>query len=257
MASGQNFEGTITWKITSEITDPATKAKMDEANKKMNDPATQAQIKEMKEKMNDPQFKAMMESNPQLKTQMESMIKMSEGGGGLTSMMPTGYMIKMKDQNTLTKMEGGMMGNMEMLYLKNKNVTYQIDRENKTYKALPHVTSDTSKLADVKVTKTTETAKILNYPCTKYIVESNIKGHTMQQYFWTTTAIKELDMKSLARQSMSSHQQAFFYEKIEGVPLKIEIKQPQGAMIMEAVGVKKESLAASDFTLPKDFKEVH
>ena len=257
IARAQNFEGTIVWKITSEITDPATKAKMDEANKKMNDPETQAQMKELKEKMNDPQFKAMMESNPQMKTQMENMIKMAEGGGGLSSMMPTGYIIKIKDQNTLIKMEGGMMSNMEMLYLKNKNSTYQLDREKKTYKVLPHMANDTTKLPDVKVTKTTETTKILNYPCTKYIVETKSNGHTMQQFFWTTTAIKDLDMKSFAHQRTGNGQQSFFYEKVEGVPLKIEIKQPQGAMIMEATEFKKQSLSASDFSLPSDFKEIH
>ena len=46
----------------------------------MNDPATQAQMKEMQEKMNDPEFKAMMESNPQLKAQMEAAMKMMQGG---------------------------------------------------------------------------------------------------------------------------------------------------------------------------------
>jgi hypothetical protein len=257
IASAQNFEGTIVWKISSEITDPAAKAQMDEVNKKMKDPATQAQMKELKEKMNDPQFKAMMESNPQMKAQMESMIKMAEGGGGLSSMMPTGYTIKIKDQNTLTKMEGGMMSNMEMLYLKNKNATYQLDREKKTYKVLPHMTNDTTKLPDVKVTKTTETTKILNYPCTKYIVETAINGIATRQFFWTTTAIKDLDMKSFAHHRVSNGQQSFFYEKIEGVPLRIEIKQPQGAMIMEATEFKKQSLSASDFSLPGDFKEVH
>jgi len=257
IASAQNFEGTIVWKITSEITDPETKAKIDAANKKMNDPETQAQMKELREKMNDPQFKAMMESNPQMKAQMENMMKMAEGGGGLSSMMPTGYIIKIKDQNTLTRMEGGMMANMEMLYLKNKNATYQLDREKKTYKVLASVNSDTIKMPDVKVTKTTETTKILNYPCTKYIVETKSNGLAMQQFFWTTTAIKDLNMKNFANQRMGSNQHSFFYEKIEGVPLKIEIKQPQGAMIMEATEFKKQSLPLSDFSLPGDFKEVH
>jgi hypothetical protein len=41
----QNFEGIITWKITSEITDPQMKAQMEQAQKQMNDPATQAQMK--------------------------------------------------------------------------------------------------------------------------------------------------------------------------------------------------------------------
>jgi hypothetical protein len=249
----QNFEGIITWKISTEM-DAATKAKVDEAQKKMSDPATQAQMREMKEKMNDPQFKAMMESNPQMKAQIEQMLKMAEGGE-TSSLMPSGLMLKIKGQNTLSKMEGGMMGNMEILYLNDKRTTYRIDREAKTYSVLSSAAMDTMKLPDVKITKTGETTTILNYPCTKYIVSSTIQGQPMQQIFWTTTAIKDLDMKSLAKQRMGNSQQAMFYEKIEGVPLKIEMKHAQMGMIMEVTGIKKQSLAAADFSIPTGFKE--
>ena len=252
IAFGQAFEGTLTWKISADM-DPATKAKMDAAQQKMNDPAAQAQMKELKEKMNDPEFKKMMESNPQMKAQMEQMMKMAEGGGDMSSIMPKAIVIKIKDQNTLTHMDGGMMGNIDVLYLKNKNTTYKIDREAKTYSVMS--TSDTMKLQDVKITKTSETAKILNYTCTKYIAESTVQGQPVQQIFWTTTGIKGLDMKSLARQRMGNNQQTMFYEKIDGVPLKIEMKQPQMGMTMEVVEVKNQSLPSSDFTLPKDFKE--
>ena len=74
--------------------DAATKAQMDDAQKKMNDPETQAQIKELRDKMdNDPEFKKMMESNPAMKAQMEAMMKMSEGSN-LNSMIPTGFTVK-------------------------------------------------------------------------------------------------------------------------------------------------------------------
>lgn len=249
----QNWEGIITWKISTEM-DAATKAKMDEAQKKLNDPATQAQMKEMKAKMNDPEFKAMMESNPQMKAQIEQMLKVAEGGN-VNSFMPTGFTLKIKDQNTLSKMEGGMMGNMELLYLNDKSTTYRLDRESKTYAVMSTTIADTMKLSDVKITKTGETATILNYPCTKYVAESTIQGQPVQQIFWTTTAIKDLDMKSLANQRMGNSQQAMFYKKIDGVPLKIEIKQAQMGMIMEVTGLKKQSLPASDFSIPSDFKQ--
>lgn len=116
--------------------------------------------------------------------------------------------------------------------------------------------TDSLKLPDVKITKTGETTKILNYTCTKYVAESTIQGKPVQQIFWTTTAIKDIDMKSLARQRMGNNHQAMFYEKIEGVPLKIEMKQAQMGMIMEVVELKKQSLPASDFSIPQGFKEV-
>jgi hypothetical protein len=248
----QDFEGVITWKFIQEM-DAATKAKMGEAEKKMNDPATQAQMKEMREKMNDPEFKKMMESNPQMKAQIEQMLKMSESGA-TNSFMPKGMILKIKDHNTLSTMEGGIMANLEILSLKDKT-SYKIDRQAKTYTVMSAAGLDSGKVSNVKITKTSETAKILNYTCTKYIAESTVQGQPLQQIFWATTAIKGLDLKSLAQHNMGDSQQALFYEKIEGVPLKVEMKQPQFSMAMEAVSVERKSLPASDFAIPKDFKE--
>lgn len=260
MVHAQTFEGVITWKINMEITDPKMKAQMEEAKKKMDDPATKAQMEEMKEKMNDPQFKAMLESNPQMKAQMEAAMKMMQGGGDLSSMMPTGYIIKIKNQNVLTTMQGGMMANMEFLFLADKKVSYRIDREARTYSPLPQATPDASKepdtKMDIKVTKTSETAKVMGYTCTRYIVESAVQGHSMQQNFWTTTAIKDFDFKSLSHQRIGNSKQALFYEQIEGVPLKMEMMMPQGKMVMEVTELKKQSLPGSDFTIPAGFKEV-
>lgn len=251
-SQAQNWEGIITWKITTEM-DAATKAKMDEAQQKLNDPATREQLLEMKKKMDDPQFKQMLEANPQMKAQIDQMLNALEGGN-VNSLMPSGFVVKVKDQNSLAKMEGGMLGNMEVLYLRNQNKTYQIDRDGKTYTELKSTATEDVKVENVKITKTNETKTILNYPCTKYIAESTIEGQRFQQIFWTTTAIKGLDMKSLASQKLGQGTQKMFYEKIDGVPLRMEIKQAQLAMTMEATELKKTSLPASDFELPTGFK---
>ncbi|HEY9006627.1 MAG TPA: DUF4412 domain-containing protein [Ohtaekwangia sp.] len=253
----QSFQGIIKWSFTMTITDPKMKAQMEDAQKKMNDPANQAKMKEMEAKMNDPQFKAMMDSNPQLKAQMESAMKMMQSGD-MSAMMPKGIIVKIKDSNTLMQMEGGMMANMEILYLKDKNQSYKIDRKDKTYSVLPNNTEQqqqSKQNADVKVTKTSETAKILGYTCTKYTVDYTSEGHTLHQILWSTTEIKDWDMKSMANQRMSSNQRIYF-DKIDGVPLKVEMYMPQGNMVMEVKEINKQSLPASDFTIPSDFKEV-
>jgi len=250
-----SFEGTIKWSIKMEITDPATKARMAEAEKQMNDPATQAKMKEMEKQMNDPQFKAMMDANPQMKAQMEQSMKMMQGGG-VKSMMPTSFTVKIKGKNSSAQMEGGLMGGMEILNLTDKNQSYSLDRKNKTYSKVPQGNNDPQKTKpEIKVTKTNETAKILNHTCTKTIVEITQNGKTMKNFYWTTTEIKDLDLKSLAKQN-SGHNQYMFYENIEGVPLKMEMTMPEGSMIMEAKEIKKESLSASLFEIPADFKEV-
>ena len=247
----QDFEGIITWKFSQEM-DAATKAQMDEAKKKMNDPATQAQMKEMREKMNDPQFKKMMESNPQMKEQIEQMLKMAEGGE-TNSLMPKSMVLKIKDNNSVSLMEGGVLGNHEILSLKNKK-SYKIDRKAKTYSVIS-TAEDSAKFDNVKITKTNETKTILNYPCTKYIAESTIQGQPFRQILWATTAIKGLDLKKMAQPNSGDSQQALFFEKIDGVPLRVEIKQQQFSMAMEAVSVERKSLPASDFLIPNDFKE--
>lgn len=250
----QNFEGVIRWSVTSEITDPKLKAQMDEAEKKMNDPATQAQMKQMQEKMNDPQMKAMMDANPQMKAQMENAMKMMQGGG-MSSMMPTGFTIKIKDGNTLAIMEGGMMAGNETLYLKDKNQTYLLNGPNKTYSLVS--TGATGKTqGDVKVTKTAETQKILNYTCTKTIVTVTDKGNSVNQIFWTTNEIKDFDFKSLAKQRVGGGSQSMFYENMEGVPLKMEMSTPQMKMVMQVADIQKIALDKTTFSIPAGYTEV-
>lgn len=257
-ASGyaQTFEGTLKWTIQSEITDPESKAKIEKAQKELADPANQAKMKQMQEQMNSPQMKAMMEQNPQLKAQMESAMKMMQSGN-VGSFLPHAFTVKTSGNNSLTHMEGGVMP-MEILYQSDKKQTFLLDRTAKTYSLLPADNASTTKDHTVKpkVTKTSETAKILNYTCTKYIVEVAEQGKTFTQIFWTTTEIKGLDMKSLSEQHMGKGNQSMYYEGIEGVPLKMEMTMPKATMVMTMTELKKEKVPASEFVIPADFKEV-
>lgn len=250
--NAQNFEGTITWSITTDIKDPKMKAQMEQAQKQMNDPAMQAQMKEMQEQMNDPQMKAMMESNPQMKAQMEKIMSMT-AGGGMDSMIPKGLMVKIKDQNTLTHMDGGMMVG-DILYLKDKDQSYLVDRENKTYSLIGKGEENANDMT-ATVIKTSETDKILGHNCTKYKVEMKEQGKPITQYIWATTELKGIDMSGLTKQKMNGRQ-SLFYEKIEGVPLKMEMSMPEMEMVMEATAIKKETLSADQFIIPSNFKEV-
>lgn len=249
---GQNFEGTIKWKMTMEITDPEQAANIKEAEKQMSDPAMQAKMAELKKQMENPQMKAMMESNPQMKAMMD---KLTSGNmTSVNSMIPTGFQIKTKDGNTLSIMEGGLMGGIQVLYLKDKNQSYQIDRENKTYSPVNSEATGTSNTT-VKVTKTSETAKVMNYNCTKYIVEVITENRTLIQNCWATTEIKNIDLTGLANQRMGKGS-AMFYKEIEGVPLKMEMEQPEAKITMEVTDITKGTLDKSEFIIPSDYKEV-
>lgn len=256
IAKAQNFEGTIRWSMKMEITDPAIKAKMEEARKQMSDPAMQAKMKEMQAKMNDPQMKAMMDANPQMKAQMENAMKAMQSGD-LNSMMPKGFTLKLKGQNTLTRMEGGPMA-LELLYLKDKDQSYHLDRQAKTYSPVntnragqgPQSNPDNKP----KVTRTSETRTILNFNCTKYLVEIKEANRTINEIIWATTEIKDIDFASLSRQRVGRGQSIFF-EGMEGVPLRVEVAMSEGTTTMEVTEIKKETLSAADFVIPADFKE--
>jgi len=256
----QNFEGTIKWSMKMEVTDPALKAKMAEGQQKMNDPANQAKMKEFEAKMNDPQFKAMMEANPQMKEMMEKNMKMMKGAsnGDMSGMMPKGMIIKLKDGNSLVTMDGGMMAG-DFLRLKDKNESIHIDRQNKTYSVMNTGNGAGNPMGEASkptVTKTGETTKILGYTCTKYVVTLTERGQTITQNLWATTEIKDIDVKALAKQRMGRGGQSMFYEGVDGIPLRIESTMKEGNMLMECTEIKKESLNASDFVIPSDFKEV-
>lgn len=248
----QDFEGVITWSIKTEIKDPKMKAQMEEAQKRMNDPAMQKQMKEMQAQMADPKFKAMMESNPQMKAQMEKMMNMANGGG-MESMMPKGMAVKIKNGNTVTIMEGGVLTG-EVLYLKEKESTYHIDRDSKTFSVLGGGTN--SNEMNATVTKMSGMEKVAGYNCQKYKVDLQEKGKAVTQYVWATNEIKGLDMRGIYNQGIKGNSKPVFYQEIEGVPLKVEMNMPEMNMTMEASEVSKKPLPAGDFVIPSDFKEV-
>lgn len=246
----QSFEGTLSWSMKLEITDPQKKAQMEEAQNAMKDPE---KLKEIEKQLSDPQFQQMMAQNPQLKAQMEKMMAMMKSGEG--SLIPTGMTVKIKNQNSLSTLDGSFIDG-EFLYLKEKDQTFIVDRKNKTYSVLNADKAELKEPADVKVTKTSETTKILNYNCTKYLVVHTVNGKPMTQTVWATKEIKDLDMSSLARQRMDGGKTVMFFKEIDGVPLKMEMAMPEGNLLMEAKQIKRESIPSSAFEIPSDFEEV-
>ncbi len=257
LAMAQTFEGIVRWKMTMEISDPAMRAKMAEAERQMNDPETQKAVKEMEAKMNDPEMKKMMEQNPQVKAAMENSLKMAKGdAGGMNNSMPKGMVLKVKGANLITIMEGGMADGMEMLHLKDQ-APVRINRKDKTYSKMPQGQGPAQggPAPEVNITKTSETMKLLGYNCTKYIMETTEGGQTMKQTIWATTEIKDMDLKGLSKHRMGQGQ-PMFSDKIEGMPLRMEMAAPQGSMVMEVAEIKREKLSDADFVIPAGFKEV-
>ncbi len=243
-ALAQPFEGTIRWTMKVEITDPAAKAQIEQAKKLASDPATQAKIKEMQK---------MMESNPQMKAQMEPVLKMMTGGDP-SALIPSGMLIKLSGANSVVSIEGGMLDKTDFLYLSDKDETYKINHPEKTYSV--QAKSQYSSTQKPKVTKTAETAKILGYTCTKYLVEmASTRGTATTMNYWATTEIKGIDLKTLAKQQVSKDAQTFVIPDIEGFPLRIESNTGQANIHMEVIDFKKGGVTSADFSVPKGYAE--
>jgi hypothetical protein len=256
----QNFEGTIKWamKIDLKNTQHQDAVKGNSSGAQMD-----AEIKKLEAQMNDPEFKKQMEANPQLKSLMEENLNrfqamQGSSGAGANSFMPSGVLIKIKDGNNLIKMEGGMSEMLgEILYLKDKDQSYSIRRKNKTYSILPKASESKGKDPIVKVTKTSETAKIIGYTCAKYIIQVTDQGKTINQTVWTTTEIKDFDPKGLSKMTSAGSKEAKIYlDGVEGVPLRMESDNGEMKMVMEVTELKKTPLDIALFSIPSDYKLV-
>jgi len=241
----QSFEGYIKYSFVMDM-GAANNAKMAEANAKMNTPEMKAQMEALKKKMDDPEFKKMMESNPQLKAQMEAMMTMSQSGG-LNNMLPKDITIQFKNGNSLYKVNGGAAAVAgDMLYLKDKDQSYSIHRDRKTYRVIPKTER---KKSNATVTKTTETQTILGHVCTKYIVKDSLSIINI----WAT---KELATIYEQMKKMSTNKDRNFYmDQVDGIPLKIESSRKEMHFTMQVIELKEQAEPAADFMIPAGFTE--
>jgi hypothetical protein len=242
-AQGQTFEGIIQWKMEMQMT--GSNQKMPEIT-----PEQKAQMEQM---MKDPQMKVMIESNPQMKAQMEMMKKISSGGG-MNDMFPKGFIIKLKDGNSLVIMDGGMMGHKEILTIPSKKERITIDRKAKTFSKKVILDTKSNK-ADVKLIKTDEFITIAGYKSRKYLVEKIEMGKKVVSEVYTTTEVSGVDMEAFKKMSMGESNESFYVDGMEGIPMKMKIKNQQGSLSMEAVSVTKKVLPSSDFSIPSGFTE--
>lgn len=257
-AHAQDFEGTVVWKMRASLTDPAMQA----AQAQLSSPDIQAKMMEAQAAMNTPEMQAMMAQNPQMRAMIEkSMAAIPKPGAANADsaggMFPRGITLKAKGARTLVKVEGGMMPS-ETLTLGDQGVSYQLDRAAKTYQRLAPSNDSTALAAGAafKITKTSDTAKVLGYTCTRYLVESPDGTDGITYSVWTTRDIKGLDPKKMGSLQVGRDHGPNFMSQLEGAPLKMDITTPQAKIMMEASSIKKESLADSTFAVPAGFTEV-
>lgn len=263
VAAQAQFEGKIVWALKMELAEAGLASQADVAKARLSSPEIQNQLAEARKAMESPEMKAMIEQNPQMKAMMESQLAMlapqsaptGAAAGAMAGFFPTSITLFVKGADTLTKAEGGMMP-LDELSLGEKDTVYQIDRTKKTFQKLPANTAvkSSSDVSGYKVRKTSETKKILGYVCTRYEVQG--KADESETFtVWAAPEVKGLSPKLFRSMRMGDSADADFLAQVDGVPLRIDVAQPQARVTMEITEIKAETLPATLFTLPHGFIE--
>jgi hypothetical protein len=257
----QDFEGTVVWKMRADLTDPAMREQMRAAQAQLSSPDMQAKMKEAQTALNTPEMQAMLAQNPQMRAMIEKSMSVMPKAGAASAdaesgLFPKGITLKSKGACTLVKIEGGMMPS-EILTLGDKGISYRIDRPAKTYQVLAKSTDTavTTSANAFKITRTADTAKVLGYTCTRYLVSPAGEGDGTTYSVWTTKEVKGLDPKKMSSLQVGRENGPSFMTQLDGAPLKMEITTSQAKILMEASVIKAESLPDSTFALPKGFTE--
>ena len=176
---------------------------------------------------------------------------------GRANMIPKEMMIKVQNKNTLIRLEGGMAPMIgDILHLHDKNQTYSISREAKTYHLLTPMGEQNENQPAYKVTKTNDHKRVLNYDCIKYLVEMQNGPQTATQTVWASADFKEFDAQTLSRLPIGRQGELSFLKDIEGTPLRIEMRAFGSNMVAELIEVKKQPLDASQFKIPAGYQEL-
>ncbi|MCS6824019.1 MAG: DUF4412 domain-containing protein [Cytophagaceae bacterium] len=257
--SAQTFEGTIHWKLEFQMSGK-TKQELEKSYEILQSSEMKKQLEMMQEQLQaNPELKKQLENNPQFQALMNMLKNSSQNENSkndYTSLFPSSIITKLKSDNVLTIMKGGMFP-METLYLKSTDETYIIQHDQKKYSKIPKekpASANKTKPA-YTIKKTNETENILNYTCKKFIVEYSSEGKSYTQHIWTTNDIQGLNNKSLSKIKFSSKQPVFSYDEIEGMPLKIQIYSEEGTMIMQVIEINTAALSSAEFKIPDGYKE--
>ena len=232
----EEFTGTMQWSARIEFLDP--------------------QMDMVQSAMKNPEMLSVLLQNPQLRGMLEGKLGPLNASGGAKSLFPTGFTLVIKGQRALLKTEGGLVSR-EILALGDQRAAYSLNRPARTYQKIADgAASGEGAAVKTKVARTKDTAVILGYVCTRYLVEADDAGARSHFSVWTTTAIKGLDAAALKRLNWGQAGSPDFLGKLEGVPLKIDATTPDAKVGLVATRISVGAVDGALFVLPAGFKQV-
>lgn len=181
--------------------------------------------------------------------------EMSGGGQEMEmakSLMPTGYLFRIKGENSRMSIQGGMMAAMmgDIVVNAANDQTYMLNDANKSAMLMPKEDAKgTDEAAKYDVQKGGDAKTIAGFECEHYIVKS-LEGELVAEY-WVTDKISIKAAKGKASKSSPIGQGSTY--GIAGFPLRVQMNQMGMLVTMEAKEVKQEKLASSLFEVPKGY----
>lgn len=166
-----------------------------------------------------------------------------------SGMMPSGYTILIKGNNSLIKTEGGMSMMMgDLLFSGNQQKSYLINHSQKTAFSLEGSSAKTEEEAP-SVEKTEEKKVILGYNCTKYLLKEKEGAATQTFIVWATKDLALPKSKTGSGVGFGS----FSFEGIEGLPLYVITQMGDLTMEITAINIEKKALPDGQFQLPANY----
>jgi len=179
-----------------------------------------------------------------------------------TSFVPAGLVIKIKRASLVSTYEGGVMDQSSMLEVPGKDSLCMIINQTKQFGYRTKINFERIDSASLypapRVTRTSEVLKIAGYNCTKYISELLDHDGTLlaTAYWWTTTEIRNIDVKAFVVHSRFIGVEGFPLKYIEGLPLKMVSGDEEETTTIELVEIKKQRIPASDFKIPVGYAKI-
>ena len=244
-SNSQDFEGTISISIIPDSTDIATKKEMIKVNRIRETNQFQSSI-------NNPKLIEYIEKNPEEKENIESLLLVMATQGNIITLVPKSFLISVKGYNSLHKIKGGANGGLEILSLKEKNISYQIKHSDNTYKER----LKKSPKHNIEVTKTIETERILGFECSKYIFKITQDGRIRESEIWIAPPTMGLDIDQIIQYPTNGDLSNSYLKRIDGIPLRAKMTIGTGKFIMEIKNINQKKLPSSLFNIPNGYEKV-
>jgi hypothetical protein len=172
------------------------------------------------------------------------------------SMMPNGYTLKIKGDNSRFSIQGGMVSTFmgDVITLSEKQLAYMLFPSQKAaYKISTKEDSKTDTDVKPTVVNTGITETINGFKCTKYKITVKTKEGDYVIYYWASKDLAVKFPKATMQGGALSQ-----YEGVEGFPVKVEQNMNQMGMSFTLtatlVEAKKASISDAEFKVPSEYE---